>query len=167
MTCTASAGLNHDGLLPSLISVPFKTQIDMYSRQKHMQGLRSEIWVFTYPNSMKNKGKALSWKSVPVAESIHYSSLRAHTQLARIKESWWQLQQSLMGSVVIDQLSHLQNNKDWTIFNKGEVLWWRAWEVVPYHRIWTEPLIYCFIHSCSITQLGFPGFSGVGILQWS
>lgn len=87
--------------------------------ETHARNLWRCVRVSTYPDAMKYEREALSWKPVPVAESVHHRPLRANTQLTGVKQTRRQLQQSLVGSVVIDQLSHLQNNK-----NKKMVVRW-------------------------------------------
>lgn len=61
----------------------------------------------TYPNSMEEEWEAFFRQGFPLAERVHYGPGGFKTEFTPIEELGRQAEQSLMRTVVVDQLSHL------------------------------------------------------------
>lgn len=61
-----------------------------------------------YPNSMEDEWKAFLGQGFPLAQRVDYSSGSSDAQLVPIEELGGQREQGLMGTVVVNQLSHLK-----------------------------------------------------------
>lgn len=61
-----------------------------------------------YPNSVEDEWKAFFGQGFPLAQRFHYGTGSSDAQLIPIEELGGQREQGFMGTVVVDQLSHLK-----------------------------------------------------------
>lgn len=62
----------------------------------------------TYPNSVEDEWKAFFGQAFPLAQRVNHSPGSSDAQLPPIEQLGGQHEQGLMGTVVVDQLSHLK-----------------------------------------------------------